>query len=49
MVTEACRVCYIVLGFFAVSLTITQSYLGENVLEYPHLGRLGAVLNVLSL
>ncbi len=45
MLTEACRVCGEVLGLSAISLSVTWSDLGVNLLGRPLLGRLVSILN----
>ncbi len=49
MLTEARRVCGEVLGLSTISLSITRSDLGVNLLGCPLLGELVSVLNVFHL
>jgi len=49
LLTEACRVWGVVLGLPAISLSITQSDLGVNLLGRPLMRRLVSVLNVFHL
>lgn len=49
MLTEACGVCDVALGFIAISLSVVQSHLGVNLQKCLLLGKLATVFNVFHL
>ena len=49
MLTGACGVCDVALGFIVISLSAVQSHLGVNLQKSPLLGKLATVLNVFRL